>query len=132
MAVAQPQSLDDPVIVIDVDPETETDSEEPILLRFRQPSFTNLYGVPVPKGFSSLSDLRATKPPVACLPRLDSSARASSSPRELLDNQNEQKWQSMGYTPRTWCKVPHSGTCPPRHPRPPTPPSDRLPRSGAK
>jgi hypothetical protein len=128
MAVMEPPFLDDPVIVIDEDPDTELDHEEPILLRFRQPSFTNLYGIPVPKGFTSLSEFRATRPPVACLPHLDSSIRASSSTQELLDNQNVPKWQSMGYTPSRWRKVPHSETCPPRHPRPPAPSSDRLPR----
>jgi hypothetical protein len=128
LVVMEPPFLDDPVIVIDENPDTEFAREEPILLRFRQPSFTNLYGIPVPKGFTSLSEFRATRPPVACLRHLDSSICAPSSPQELLDNQNMAKWQSMGYTPGTWRKVPHSETCPPRHPRPSTPSTDRLPR----
>jgi hypothetical protein len=136
MAVMEPPFLDDPVIVIviDEDADTELDREEPIPLRFRQPSFTNLYGIPVPKGFTSLSEFRATRPPVACLPHLDSSIRVPSSTQELLDNRDVPKWQSMGYTPDTWRKLPHSETCPPRHPRPPTSSSDRLsrPRHGAR
>jgi hypothetical protein len=51
-------SSEDPVIVFDEESESSSPVESPIFLKFRQPSFTCLYGNPIPKGYHSLSDFR--------------------------------------------------------------------------
>jgi hypothetical protein len=87
-----------PRIVFDEEEESDI---APILLRFRQPSFTKLDGIPIPKGFDSLSDFRQNKVLTPFLPHLEPSLRSSPSAQELLIHRNAKRWEELGYSPQT-------------------------------
>jgi hypothetical protein len=116
-----------PLIVFDEEPDTDL---APILLRFRQPSFTKLDGSPIPKGFDSLSDFREKQVLVAFHPRLDFSLRSSSSTQDLLLHRNADKWRELGYDPNLIRPKPRRETLPtpdvgyPIHVQPSEPASD--------
>ncbi|OHS95778.1 hypothetical protein TRFO_38108 [Tritrichomonas foetus] len=116
---------DDPIIVFDQETESSNgfDSDQqqqsPIGFGFRQPSFVRLHGEPIPKGFDSLADFRAEKPPVKVEPFVDfhinnnsnmnpnsysslntNQNQTSNSIHELLQRRNSRKWEEMGYDPK--------------------------------
>jgi hypothetical protein len=101
--------LVDPLIVFDEEADAGI---APILLRFRQPSFTKLDGCPIPKGFDSLSDFREKQVLVAFHPRLDLSLRSSSSTQDILFHRNAAKWRELGYDPDLIRRRPRRETLP--------------------
>lgn len=87
---------DDPVIVFGE--YNDEDQVTPIGIGVRQPSFTQLQGTPIPKGFESIADMRAEKPPVKVEP-FSCHTIPESAVEELLQNRNARKWLEMGYDP---------------------------------
>jgi len=88
----------DPVIVFD--DLTSQKEETPIAMGFRQPSFTKLQGVPVPKGFKTIHDLQTEKPPVKAEKFNYELNDSIDSMNEFLAKRNSQKWTKMGYDPK--------------------------------
>jgi hypothetical protein len=62
------EPLPNPIIVFDHDGDELFQEDAPILLRYRQPSFTRLGLAPTPKGFRSLSDFHANQISATLLP----------------------------------------------------------------
>jgi len=100
-----------PRIVFDEEPDSDSDVE-PILLRFRQPSFTRLSGTPIPKGFDSVSEFRQKKVLIPFMSHLDSSLQSSFSIHDVLSYRNAPKWKELGYDPKMANRKQRRETCP--------------------
>lgn len=100
MSASSPCSrASDPVIVFDGVLDDYSDLK-PISIGFRQPSFTQLQGDPIPKGFDSLADFCAEKLPTRVTPCTHSHDTHTCIPiQEMLRLRNERKWKEMGYDP---------------------------------